>query len=135
MSNDSRIEFATRDYVGATLTGEQIALLVKKTSPNWNGGVYPSDVAYMRTSAGLVPRGKTAYGDGVLEYIGSNAFKVLPTEQIVRKARSGRGRGTTAPKSEETILAELAAVKAKLPQVAPAAQKQPSQRKDGGVSA
>jgi hypothetical protein len=85
-SNSSRIEKATRQHVGATLTSEQIHELVKLADPTSTKGVYPSDCAYKRDEAGkLIPRGKTAYGDGVLEYLGPNSFKVLPTEQIVRR--------------------------------------------------
>ncbi len=84
-SNSQRIETATRQHVGATLTSAQITELVRVADPNWKGGVYPSDCAYTRTEEGLVPRGKTAYGDGVLEYVSENNFKVLPTEQIVRR--------------------------------------------------
>jgi len=85
MSNSSRIEVATRQHVGATLTNEQIAELVKLSFPDWKGGIYPSDCAYTRQGDGLAPRGKTAYGDGVLEYLGENSFKVLATEQIIRR--------------------------------------------------
>ncbi len=88
-SNSSRIEKATRQHVGATLTAEQIHELVKLADPTSTKGVYPSDCAYKREEDGkLVPRGKTAYGDGVLEYLGANSFKVLPTEQIVRRPSS-----------------------------------------------
>ena len=60
--------------------------LVKLSDPTNTKGVYPSDCAYKRDDAGkLIPRGKTAYGDGVLEYVGENAFKVLATEEIVRR--------------------------------------------------
>src|ERR1700760_4345828 len=86
MSNSSRIEAATRGHIGAVLTSEQIHELVKLSDPTSTKGVYPSDAAYKRDEAGkLVPRGKTAYGDGVLEYMGANSFKVLPTEEIVRR--------------------------------------------------
>jgi hypothetical protein len=95
MSNSSRIEAATRQHVGATLTSEQIVELVKMSDPNWKGGVYPSDAAYTRTPEGLVPRGKTAYGDGVLEYLAANSFKVLKTEEIVR--RPGGKKPAAAP--------------------------------------
>jgi hypothetical protein len=95
-SNSSRIEKATRQHVGATLTSEQIHELVKLADPTSTKGVYPSDCAYKRDEAGkLIPRGKTAYGDGVLEYLGPNSFKVLPTEQIVR--RPGSVKKTAAP--------------------------------------
>ena len=93
MSNSSRIEAATRQHVGATLTSEQIHELVKVSDPTNTKGVYPSDCAYKRTEDGLVPRGKTAYGDGVLEYLGENSFKVLPTDQIVRRP----GKKVAAP--------------------------------------
>ena len=85
MSNSSRIEAATRQHVGAVLSSEQIVELVKLADPSNTKGVYPSDVAYKRTPEGLVPRGKTAYGDGVLELVASNQYKVLPTEEIVRR--------------------------------------------------
>jgi hypothetical protein len=88
MSNSSRIEVATRKHVGATLTGQMINELVKVSFPDWKGGVYPSDAAYVRKDGQLIPRGKTAYGDGVLEYLAENSFKVLPTEEIVRKPTS-----------------------------------------------
>ena len=95
-TNSSRIEKATRQHVGATLTSEQIHELVKLADPTSTKGVYPSDCAYKRDEAGkLIPRGKTAYGDGVLEYLGPNSFKVLPTEQIVR--RPGQVKKTAAP--------------------------------------
>jgi hypothetical protein len=84
-SNSQRIEQATRNHVGATLTSEQIVELVKLSDPSWQGGVYPSDAAYKRVDGKLVPRGATAYGDGVLEYMGANSFKVLATDQIVRR--------------------------------------------------
>ena len=97
MSNSSRIEAATRQHVGATLTSEQIVELVKVSNPEWKGGVYPSDAAYTRKDGILVPRGKTAYGDGVLECLGANSFKVLPTEQIVRRPGSGKKAAAPAP--------------------------------------
>jgi hypothetical protein len=97
MSNSSRIEAATRDHVGATLTNDQIVDLVKVAFPDWKGGVYASDAAYKRTPEGLQPRGKTAYGDGVLEYLAENSFKVLPTEQIVRRPSTKK---VAAPKAE-----------------------------------
>jgi hypothetical protein len=85
MSNSSRIERATREHVGAVLTSEQITELVKLSDPTSTKGVYPSDVAYKRTPEGLVCRGKTAYGDGILEFLAENSYRVLPTEQIVRR--------------------------------------------------
>lgn len=89
MSNSSRIEAATRQHVGATLTSEQITELVHLSDPNWKGGVYPSDAAGKRQEDGTITyRGKTAYGDLVLEYLGSNSFKVLPNNEIVRRPGS-----------------------------------------------
>jgi len=88
MSNSSRIEAATRGHIGAVLTNDMIVELVKLADPTNTKGVYPSDVAYKRTPEGLVPRGKTAYGDGVLEYLAENSFKVLPTAEIVRRKKS-----------------------------------------------
>jgi|SRR5271169_178018 len=85
MSNSSRIEKATREHVGAVLTSEQITELVKLSDPTSTKGVYPSDVAYKREGTILVPRGKTAYGDGILEFLAENSYRVLPTEQIVRR--------------------------------------------------
>jgi hypothetical protein len=100
MSNSSRIEAATRQHVGATLTNDQVVELVKLSDPNWKGGVYASDAAYKREegTGKLIPRGKTAYGDGVLEYLAENSFKVLATEQIVRRPTSKKA----APKKEAT---------------------------------
>lgn len=106
--NSSRIEAATRPFVGATLSGDEIAHLVRKAFPDWKGGIYPSDCAYQKLPNGtFAPRGKQAYGDGVLLYMGSDSFKVLPTEAIVRRERQ-TGRGTTAPRSESEIAASLA---------------------------
>jgi len=86
MSNSSRIEVATRQHVGAVLTSEQIVELVKVSDPTSTKGVYPSDVAGKRLEDGsLTHRGKVAYGDLVLENLGPNSFKVLPTDEIVRR--------------------------------------------------
>jgi len=84
-SNSSRIEKATRSHVGAVLTSEQIHELVKLSDPTSTKGVYPSDVAYKRTPEGLVPRGKVAYGDGILEMLAENSYKVLADNEIVRR--------------------------------------------------
>ena len=102
MSNSSRIEAATRQHVGAILTSEQIVELVKVADPNWKGGVYPSDAAYTRTSEGLLPRGKVAYGDGVPEYLGANSFKVLPTTEIVRRPTTRKAAPAPEPAKVET---------------------------------
>jgi hypothetical protein len=86
MSNSSRIEQATRQHVNAVLTNDQIVDLVKVTFPDWKGGVYASDAAGKRLEDGTIThRGKVAYGDLVLLYENKNSFKVLPTEQIVRR--------------------------------------------------
>ena len=107
MSNSSRIEAATRSHVGATLTSEQIHELVKLSNPDWKGGVYPSDAAGKRLEDGsLTFRGKVAYGDLVLEYLGENSFKVLPTEQIVRRPISKK----PAKAPEPTVVATPAPV-------------------------
>ena len=86
MSNSQRIEAATCQHINAVLTNDQIIELVKVTSPDWKGGVYPSDAAGKRLEDGTIThRGKVAYGDLVLIYENKNSFKVLPTEQIVRR--------------------------------------------------
>jgi hypothetical protein len=111
MSNSSRIEVATRQHVGATLTNEQIVELVKISNPEWKGGVYPSDAAYKREGDALVPRGKTAYGDGVLEYLGENAFKVLADKDIVRRPTSKK-KATPAPAVAPVVVPATAPVAA-----------------------
>ena len=82
------------------MTNEQIVELVKIAFPEWKGGVYASDAAYTREegTGKLIPRGKTAYGDGVLEYLSENSFKVLATEQIVRRPSSKKA--PSVPKTE-----------------------------------
>lgn len=112
MSNSSRIEAATRQHVGATLTNEQIVELVKLSDPNWKGGIYPSDAAYTRTPEGLVPRGKTAYGDGVLEYLGANSFKVLKTDEIVRRPTTRAAKPEATP-AAPAVPAKVAKAKEK----------------------
>jgi hypothetical protein len=91
MSNSSRIEVATRQHVNAVLTSEQIVELVKLSDPTNSKGIYPSDCAGKRLEDGtLTFRGKVAYGDLVLELVGPNSYKVLPTEQIVRRPGSAK---------------------------------------------
>jgi hypothetical protein len=87
MSNSSRIEAATRSMVGAVLTSKMVVDAVRLAFPDDKSGVYPSDSAYVRTDGILVPRGKVAYGDGVLEYLAANSFKVLADSEIVRMPR------------------------------------------------
>lgn len=99
-SNSSRIEVATRKHVGAVLNSQMIAELVKVAFPDWKGGVYPSDCAYVRTSEGMKPRGKVAYGDGVLEYLSENSFKVLPTTEIVRHPSTRKKAAAVVPAPE-----------------------------------
>ena len=90
-SNSARIEQATRQHVGATLTNDQLVELVKVSFPDWKGGVYPSDAAGQRQEDGTIThRGKVMYGDLVLVYESKNAFKVLPTDKIVRRPVSGK---------------------------------------------
>jgi hypothetical protein len=104
MSNSSRIEVATRKHVGATLTSQMIMELVKLSDPTNTKGVYPSDCAYKRTPDGLVPRGKVAYGDGVLEYLAENSFKVLADNEIVRRP-SSRKAPAAAPVATPAVAA------------------------------
>jgi hypothetical protein len=83
---------------------------------------YPSDCAYKRTEEGLVPRGKTAYGDGVLENLGGNSFKVLADKDIVRRPSSKKA--PSVPKKEAKTEAKPAGKKeaaktASKPPVAP----------------
>ena len=85
-TNSSRIETATRTMIGAVLTSKMVVDAVRLAFPDYTGGVYPSDSAYKRDADGvLAPRGKVAYGDGVLEFLAENSFKVLADEDIVRK--------------------------------------------------
>jgi hypothetical protein len=127
MSNSSRIEAATRNHVGATLTNEQIVELVKVADPNWKGGVYPSDAAYKRTEQGLVPRGAVAYGDGVLEYLAPNSFKVLKTEEIVRRPQSKKPAAVAkaAKAAEPVAVAPVPAVEEKKGKKASTSASQP----------
>jgi hypothetical protein len=112
MSNSSRIEAATRQHVGATLTNEQIVELVKVSDPNWKGGVYPSDAAGKRQEDGtLTHRGAVMYGDLVLEMMGKNSFKVLATEMIVRRPTSKKPAAVAkAEKAAEPVAAAPAPV-------------------------
>jgi len=125
MSNSSRIEAATRKHVGATLTNEQIVELVKVSDPSNTKGVYPSDVAYKRVDGVLVPRGASAYGDGILEYLGENSFKVLKTEEIVRRPTKAK---VAAPKPTAPVAVAAtpaAPTKAKKEKAVKAASKPP----------
>lgn len=73
-----------------------IAELVKVSFRDWKGGVYPSDAAGKRLEDGtLTHRGKVTYGDLVLEYLAENSFKVLPTQQIVRRPTSRKKAAST----------------------------------------
>jgi hypothetical protein len=112
MSNSSRIEAATRNHVGATLTNEQIVELVKVSDPNLKGGVYPSDAAGKRQEDGtLTHRGAMMYGDLVLEMMGKNSFKVLPTTEIVRRPVSKKAPAVAkAAKAAEPVAAAPAPV-------------------------
>jgi hypothetical protein len=52
-----------------------------------------------------------AYGDLVLEYMGANSFKVLPTEQIVRRP-SNKKTKTVIPVAAPVAAAKAAAAEA-----------------------
>ena len=115
MSKSSRIETATRSMVGAVLTSKMVVDAVKLAFPDYTGGVYPSDSAYKRDADGvLTPRGKTAYGDAILEFLAENSFKVLGDAEIVRKPtkRVAKPVAAAAP--------EVPASPAVAPAVAPA---------------
>jgi hypothetical protein len=73
--------------VGAVLTSKMVVDAVRLAFPDDKSGVYPSDAAYVRTDGVLVPRGTVAYGDGILEYLAANSFKVLSDAEIVRMPR------------------------------------------------
>src|SRR5690348_13643704 len=106
MSNSARIEAATRQHVGATLTNDQIVELVKISAPDWKGGVYPSDAAGKRQEDGTIThRGKVMYGDLVLEYLNKNSFKVLATEQIVRRPVSAKEKKVVATPAPAPVVA------------------------------
>ena len=129
MSNSSRIEAATRQHVGATLTNEQLIELVKISSPDWKGGVYPSDAAGQRQADGTIThRGKMMYGDLVLEYLNKNSFKVLPTEQIVRRPVAEKKKKVepvvAAPAKAEPVAAKAVAKPVSKASSTPVATKQ-----------
>jgi len=111
-TNSSRIEAATRLYVGKTLTGEQIKFAVRQMFPDETAACYPSDCAFtLKADGTLQPRTNTQHTDkseGVLAYKGTDAFLVMPTDKIYRKAGNTRGRGTAIPKSDEQLAKELA---------------------------
>jgi hypothetical protein len=118
MSNSSRIEAATRQHVGAVLTSKMVVDAVKAHYPEYAGGVYPSDAAYVRTDGLLVPRGKVAYGDGILEYLAANSFKVLSDAEIVRMPRKRVAKPAAAtppevPAAPVVAAPEMAQKKAK----------------------
>jgi len=100
MSNSSRIEQATRSMVGAVLTSKMVVDAVRLAFPDDKSGVYPSDAAYVRTDGILVPRGKVAYGDGILEYLAANSFKVLGDAEIVRMPRKRAAKPAAATPPE-----------------------------------
>jgi hypothetical protein len=131
MSNSSRIEVATRQHVNAVLTSEQIVELVKVSDPTSTKGVYPSDCAGKRLEDGtLTFRGKVAYGDLVLEYMGPNSFKVLPTEQIVRKPTNKKTK-TVIPVAAPVIAAAAPVVAAPVVAAAVNGNKKKSSGKAG----
>src|SRR5690349_2362834 len=98
MSNSSRIEPATRQYIGATLTTDHIQQLIKLADPNDNKPVYPSDCAGKRMEDGtLTHRGKQAYGDIILEFLGPNSYRVLAADEIVRRKHSKAAKTPLPP--------------------------------------
>ena|ERR1017187_4960047 len=110
MSNSSRIEQATRQHIGAVLTSKMIVELVQLAFPEYKGGTYPSDSAYKRDAEGvLAPRGKVAYGDGVLEFLAENSFKVLSDSEIVRKETKRKAKPVVAAKPPEVAAAPVVA--------------------------
>jgi hypothetical protein len=123
MSNSSRIEKATRDHVGAVLTGAQIIELVKVSQPDWKGGVYPSDAAGKLMEDGTITfRGKVAYGDLVLLYLAENSFKVLADNDIIRRPSSKKPAvAAPAPVAAAPVVVEAkkSAKSASKPPVAP----------------
>jgi hypothetical protein len=114
MSNSARIEAATRQHVGATLTNDQIVELVKLSAPDWKGGVYPSDAAGKRQEDGTIThREKVMYGDLVLEYLNKNSFKVLKTEEIVRRPVTAKEKKVVATPAPAPVVAPAKAEPAK----------------------
>jgi hypothetical protein len=102
MSNSSRIEAATRDRVGQTLSSEQIVAIVKMANPGETKQVYPGDSAGKKLEDGTIThRGKAQYGDIILLLIGPNQYRVLDTPEIVRMKGTGTGRSRS--KGEVTI--------------------------------
>ena len=103
MSNSSRIERATRQYIGATLTTDHIQQLIKLADPNDNKPVYPSDCAGKRMEDGtLTHRGKAAYGDIILEFLGPNSYKVLAADEIIRRKHSKAAKTPLPPPTVPT---------------------------------
>jgi len=102
LSNSQRIEAATRTLVGKELSAKAIELAVKATFPGLTVGVYVGDAAYTEKNGKIVPRTNTQAGDtdkndGVLVALSNGKYRVLPTEKIVRKERTGRGRRGADP--------------------------------------
>ena len=129
MSNSSRIEQATRQHVNAVLTNDQIVDLVKVTFPDWKGGVYASDAAGKRLEDGTIThRGKVAYGDLVLLYENKNSFKVLPTEQIVRRPVAVKKAKVAAVPEKKVVASTPAPVAAKAEPVAVKRGSKPASR-------
>jgi hypothetical protein len=133
MSNSSRIETATRSMVGAVLTSKMVVDAVKLAFPDYTGGVYPSDSAYKRDADGnLAPRGKVAYGDGILEFLAENSFKVLSDAEIVRKPTKRVAKPVVAATPPEVLAAPVVAaapVAAPVEAVAPVAAKVVAKKK------
>ena len=96
--------------VGAVLTAKMVVDAVRLAFPEDKSGVYPSDSAWKRDAEGVLqPRGKTAYGDGVLEYLAANSFKVLGDAEIVRMPRKRAAKPAAAATVETPAAPAVAA--------------------------
>jgi hypothetical protein len=117
MNNSQRIETATRTLVGKELSAKAIELAVKATFPGLQSGVYVSDAAFALDAKGnVVPRTTTQAGtndmnDGVLLALSNGKYRVLATDKILRKDRTGRGRkGADPAATKKAAIDELAAL-------------------------
>jgi hypothetical protein len=86
--------------------------LVKVAFPEDSKGCYPSDCAWKRDEDGnLQPRGRTAYGDGILEHLSDNNFKVLSDAEIIRMPRNrvAKVAATVEPPAAPVVAQEAVA--------------------------
>jgi len=56
-----------------------------------------------------MPRGKVAYGDGVLEFLAENSFKVLADAEIVRKETKRKAKPVAPEVPATPVVATVAA--------------------------